>query len=1008
MCDLLTEGIRTRFSNIFAANDDNNRRGHIVELLNNSVLKNSISRLKTTDDPDKVKEELILLCELLCECEFSTSPIATKSTSFSLSTYYLSTQLQLLRNVFWNAKNNMYNALVDCLLNHVIIEWGICWTENEREHFFDPLFLCVPPLPAFLALTHFLTPSFSSDVTSTSSSSTSAFCSTLPDTTTSLSLEDLTLNEVLRLLIAFVTQQRFVPLFLDYLSRRLNTTLSASLPSEATLITLVTSLPARVANRTKGKVPKSLHATVYVESVTAQILTIILNDSRHDNMCSVASHAPLPSSSLSFLTQFLAKFVLLGPADVVAKCLIPHLLANVVEERGIQESPSGTTNTIRQLFASFPTNSYEALFEALLTQLLHHPQAANVLSIAIGPLLNHPQCHFLWTHKFLLVRVYSKRAMVLVVDFLAKSLPKCDFLNVLIRVADVWGSTSFILNASHNQHLYVTQQLVYGLRYVQKDDIERSGLLVKFIRGVQHHLQSPLLTVRTWGMILGEAFSKIVDPNNPLHFEYEKTAESDFMFDERSSGSLFPEDERTNSTTASASSSTFRAATPAPITHPPNNTNIPATAHSHTSVTHTPQTAPKESRKKTRKKRTKAKKSTDDSSEEGEGLNPDQPFLADAVSPSSPKKERNANDKDYDSHSSSSTDSLVPYDLDDDLSDVKAMQMPRYLRECIVALNSDEPDILEAALRTLPNLIRQHPDELDEVSVTLASVLLHLRDEYSLADFHSLRLSALTALVVHSTPTVVSFLTTEFYKSNYGLNQRLDILDVLTTAARELSQLPLPPTPSSHCSHDIIVSAASTQSNDNGKEISRQRVEKNTRLITKRARLAFEQNMPIPTTVGSVHSAPNRFAPHAGLFFFPLLRFYDNEANTFNLLGEDSVLLGKLVYSLGVFVECVGGSQSADFLIRLCRALIEFLWCIRYHPSAYVRRALLYALTAPLSVMPSHILLDAQLFDDLYELQLWVQDIFQNDTDDDCKNLAMVVLYKWQHLMENSARSDMV
>jgi hypothetical protein len=44
----------------------------------------------------------------------------------------------------------------------------------------------------------------------------------------------------------------------------------------------------------------------------------------------------------------------------------------------------------------------------------------------------------------------------------------------------------------------------------------------------------------------------------------------------------------------------------------------------------------------------------------------------------------------------------------------------------------------------------------------------------------------------------------------------------------------------------------------------------------------------------------------------------------------------------------------------------------------------------------------------LYELQLWVQDIFQNDTDDDCKNLAMVVLYKWQHLMENSARSDMV
>lgn len=134
MCDLLTEGIRTRFSNIFAANDDNNRRGHIVELLNNSVLKNSISRLKTTDDPDKVKEELILLCELLCECEFSTSPIATKSTSFSLSTYVLTQRLGLslrcteqkcdcslwtVSAVFVDASTTLAKCILECKKQYV-------------------------------------------------------------------------------------------------------------------------------------------------------------------------------------------------------------------------------------------------------------------------------------------------------------------------------------------------------------------------------------------------------------------------------------------------------------------------------------------------------------------------------------------------------------------------------------------------------------------------------------------------------------------------------------------------------------------------------------------------------------------------------------------------------------------------------------------------------------------------------------------------------------------------
>jgi hypothetical protein len=109
-------------------------------------------------------------------------------------------------------------------------------------------------------------------------------------------------------------------------------------------------------------------------------------------------------------------------------------------------------------------------------------------------------------------------------------------------------------------------------------------------------------------------------------------------------------------------------------------------------------------------------------SSEDEGLNPDQPFLPSTTPLSSSTKEQhdttvhNEDDEEDNRSSSSSTDSLTPYDLDDDLSDVKTVQTPRYLRECIVALSSDEPDVLEVALRTLPTLIRQHPDELGTFS----------------------------------------------------------------------------------------------------------------------------------------------------------------------------------------------------------------------------------------------------------------------------------------------------
>ncbi len=42
--------------------------------------------------------------------------------------------------------------------------------------------------------------------------------------------------------------------------------------------------------------------------------------------------------------------------------------------------------------------------------------------------------------------------------------------------------------------------------------------------------------------------------------------------------------------------------------------------------------------------------------------------------------------------------------------------------------------------------------------------------------------------------------------------------------------------------------------------------------------------------------------------------------NTLNLLGEDSIVLSKLVHALGVFLECAGTSVNPSALLRMVRA----------------------------------------------------------------------------------------
>uniref|UniRef100_A0A4W4EHZ4 Telomere length regulation protein TEL2 homolog n=1 Tax=Electrophorus electricus TaxID=8005 RepID=A0A4W4EHZ4_ELEEL len=332
-----------------------------------------------------------------------------------------------------------------------------------------------------------------------------------------------------------------------------------------------------------------------------------------------------------------------------------------------------------------------------------------------------------------------------------------------------------------------------------------------------------------------------------------------------------------------------------------------------------------------------------------------------------------------------SDDDLTPYDMSHDQVKQKVTS-PHYIRDCLEALmSSNDPERLELSLQVAEELLRKNISATREVSVKFTKVLLHLEDRYNTTGFYKLRQNAMVALAVMHTQPVVEYLTTEFYSLNYSLRQRLDILEVLALSAQELSE-PIPDKRTGPHS----VTPATTLELCGEVEHWRQVVEK--RIQSKTRRISKGVSQPPKAT-------PNRYAPVAGYFFFPLLRNYDRQQVTFDLLGNDHLVLGRLMHTLGLLMHL---AINAPVSTQMGKALLDFVWAVRFHADQMVRRGVLFAVCAVFLSMPSENLL-MEISDDLLENRAWLADIAENDPDADCRSLAMQSLV----LLERNVKSHL-
>ncbi|NXN12622.1 TELO2 protein, partial [Indicator maculatus] len=328
-----------------------------------------------------------------------------------------------------------------------------------------------------------------------------------------------------------------------------------------------------------------------------------------------------------------------------------------------------------------------------------------------------------------------------------------------------------------------------------------------------------------------------------------------------------------------------------------------------------------------------------------------------------------------------SDDDLIPYDMSED-KELQA-KAPLYLRDCIEVLTGcEDVDKWEATVKALESLIRRNPATTREVSVELAKILLHLEEKTCTEGFAELRQRAQVAVLTTDPIPVAQYLTSQFYSLNYSLRQRVDILDVLVLAAQELS------CPKSHgkTKHSVtskpgIQLLPGSDSSKDWRRIVDERIKSKTR------RIATGQ------TQVELASGPNEFNSVAGHFFFPLIQHFDRPLTTFDLLGEDHFVLGRLVHTLAVLMYLAVNTVAVT---AMGKALLEFVWTLRFHTDCYVRQGLLSCVSSLLLSVPAERLLE-DMTEELLEAQAWLGDVVEKDPDGDCRRLALHNLL----LMEN-------
>ncbi|XP_065873767.1 uncharacterized protein [Euphorbia lathyris] len=791
------------------------------------------------------------------------------------------------------------------------------------------------------------------------------------------------------------------------------------------VVSRVAQIVASIPDKARPRAPTALSSHLFFKKIIIQLLNEGLERGKNPLDKEPIFRRDMDGTIL-FIGEIFSRICRRGSSDVLLGELVPRVLGDV---RWCLSS--GTHPVTEELFKANPRIQFwlgmmEAIkdpysVEKLSEQLLHQlavEHATDIEAYWILWILYHqafkdqPSVRTLFLDKFLLWKVFPICCLRWIIQFVvlesppvANSLTKGReshvLLDIMQRLIAVWSKREFFQSSPIEQQAYVTAAIGLCMELMSKEELDKSkDVMHSVLQGVSCRLESPTHLVRKMASTVALVFSKVIDPKNPLYLDdscREETIDWEFG-----------------------------------LTKPENSTLSTSIGNEKTEVLTTLEPA-KDFNSSIHDKRGKKMKGESNNLSQFKLIDPDEiidPATLNYGSASSEDEEDNASE----SSDASSDSSLQPYDLTDDDTDLQ--KKLTQLVDVVGALRkSDDADGVERALDVAEKLVRASPDELIHIASDLARTLLQVRcsdlavegEEESAEDK---RQRALVALLVACPFQAVDTLNKLLYSPNVDISQRIMILDVMTEAAQELAEAKImkPKNQSRNLISTVSENHPWFLPNSSGPPGagSWKEVAETGTLLNYSNR--FERELPSKpgqirkgktrrwslrsSNIRESHSdwTQNKFPVYAAAFMLPAMQGFDKRTHGVDLLGRDFIVLGKLIYMLGVCIRCVSMHPEAS---ALAPPLLDMLRSkeICHHKEAYVRRAALFAASSILvSLHPSHVASaltegNLEVSKGLEWIRSWALNIVECDVDKECYMMAMSCLHLHAEMALQASRA---
>ena len=684
------------------------------------------------------------------------------------------------------------------------------------------------------------------------------------------------------------------------------------------------------------------------------------------------------AATLPFSALLWGRLCVRGGADAVASVALDLIASRDID--GETGAPVAA-----QLLAALAVDqaaSAEKVADAALRQLSaeggtrRSRQLTALRTLLLPALRASPRLQRCVAERLLLRRPQPRRALALLLCFslydeaARAALPEMRHL-ALRALVDAWGSHAFMAAAPPRMHAYLSGAMVavlrgpppLGPRFAQLQ-LALPCLAAALLAAISQRLGAPVPQVRLGGMRVAAALAAALAadaaacgsaacgsaaPSLPQLFQEEAHAAP--LAGDEWAGDLWAEEAEPEGGEGEGGAA-LQAVPPDDVAE--TGMSSPSAAHSAAAVP------------------------WDD--------DPDAAYVAQPCSLVPPRSESSYDSDDEASSSGSGSEgALSPFDMSDaeDVGGGPDAPLPlapppttlRALVECLregaphgggvaSAGAASAPAVTEAALRAAESLVRAGPTELALFARPLALALLHAAEAEEEEGGGggaggtsegprrgSVRVRALAALLVQQPAETGAQLTSHLLTAQLDVGTRLEILDVLRLGAEELSggaapePPPTPPPPLS------TAKPAPPPVRRRG----------TTRIIAPVSLAQRARGRPLVSF--------NRFAPHADVFFAPLLQA---AAAALGLVGhrafqehgeeEDpaaGLLLGRLLVTLGACTACLARTPAASTApVALLALLAAHGGRAGHgrppaaHGEAYVRRAAHYAASAALLSLP--------------------------------------------------------